>query len=149
MTIADAVHTETLEMTLQHIGEACANTPDKAVIDIDSDLLKQIARGLLALKGMAIGVSEVKVPMAAHFRLLMDGEELDEGDPDGSDGSFRMSSAWLLIEADGIALEVWEEYSDDELFGRTLFAHVPGLSTLIANATASEASAFAKRVAGT
>lgn len=153
MPVAQDARATKVAIELHRVGECSTSAPHAIEIELGNTLMTLVARGVLALRGVAAGVSELRVPLDAPYRLLnADGNDFPgagaDAAPDDAEArsQFAPSSVWLMVEERDIGIQVWDEHSDDELRGQAYFAEVSGLTERVHAAVAIETEAFLKRV---
>lgn len=120
-----------------HANSSGISAPDKARVELDEAILREIAQALAFLEICSqSSTAAVVIPMADP--VLLDGDGIDWEQDDGADGeddralSFKASSAWLSIGNDRLEVRVWDQYGDDELVGHVEFSEQVALRDRLA-----------------
>lgn len=123
------------DIGLDVVGDSFMSCPDMVRITFHPNLVSEIARAIVGLKCMDLGYSNVTISIGDSQDLYLAGEPWCQSQEESNSGDFDVSSVWLHVYAETIAIELWDEHSDSELHGNLQIADVPGLSELIRQAS--------------
>ena len=131
-----------------HCGESCSETPDTMKVTLTPHMLHTIAAALGAIAAMGVGLAEIVLPFGAEIELFTGDEAYNASDDDaGALGIFVPSSAWLQIQANTLAVEVWEENGDDTLNGNVTLTDHPDVMDALRAMRPDVVGAMLKRLA--
>jgi len=138
----------TITLDMGHCGDSCSDSPDTMKITLTAHMLHTIAVALGAIAAMGVGLAEIVLPFDAEIELFTGDEPYDASDEDASArGMFVPSSAWLQIQANTLAVEVWEEHDDDTLNGNVTLTDHPEVMDALRALRPDVVGAMLKRLA--